>query len=95
MCYWVVTGLALHEWKLFGVVQAVQEYEVGEGAGQGTIYLGVLNPTTMAFEIPNISLGVNRPREDIVKDIRNACLVHGFFQVVGAAANACAVRMTA
>ncbi len=49
----------------------------------------------MAFEIPNISLGANRPREDIVKDIRNACLVHGFFQVIGAVANACAARMTA
>lgn len=49
----------------------------------------------MAFEIPNISLGANRSREDIVKDIRDACLVHGFFQVVGTVANACAVRMTA
>jgi len=49
----------------------------------------------MALQIPNISISANRPREDIVKDIRNACLVHGFFQVVGAVANACAVRMTA
>jgi hypothetical protein len=78
--------------KLSGVVQVVQELEVGGSAGQGTIYL---DPTTMAFEIPNISLRANRPREDVVKDIRNACLVHGFFQVIGIIANACAVRMTA
>ena len=81
--------------KLFRVVQIVQEFGVGGGAGQGTVYLGELNSTTMAFEIPNISLRANRPREAIVEDIRNACLVHGFFQVVGAVANACAVRMTA
>jgi len=49
----------------------------------------------MAFEIPNISLRADRPRGDVVKDIRNACLVHGFFQVVGTVASAYAVRMTA
>jgi hypothetical protein len=89
--YWTrVTRMKLlRSFKLF------KNLGVGEGAGQGTIYLRQLNPTTMAFEIPKISLRANRPSQDIVKDIRNACLVHGFFQVVGAVANACAVRMNA
>jgi len=35
--------------KLFGVVQFVQEFGVGGGAGQSTVYLGELNPTTRLY----------------------------------------------
>ncbi len=81
---------------LSGSFKLLKDLEVGGGVGQGTVYLGRgLNPIAMAFEIPKISLRANRPRKDIVKDIRNACLVHGFFQVVGTVANACTASMDA